>query len=230
MAYETFILNPESLTKILQLGGNQVETLTYLQSALSEKVKKAGSMKEFSDLMVEVRKLVENAEFQDQRLNQLDPWSGAAGSIDKLHAIFSTSDFSAFQEFIATRAANTIPEGEIILDCTVNDKAEYLRAFSMNGKVLEGDTVDAIDSLFTGWLDQPENKMMMKDGVIYSRTDNHEIVQDKNGNAVKERADKIRAMLSNNSFERYVQQKNPGIKIVIQQHLEPGEAPTVPSQ
>lgn len=227
---DTFTLNPESLAKILQLGGNQVETLTYLQSALTEKLKKTGAMSEFADLRDEVKKLVDNAVFQAQKLDNLDPWSGAAGLLDRLHAIFSTTDFSAFQEFMATKAAIKVPEGEITLDCMVSDKAEYIRAFSMNGVVLEGETADAIDALFTGWLDQPENKMIMQDGVIYSKTDKDEIAQDKNEGIVKERADRIRELLNNNSFEHYVQQKNPAINIVINQHVQPEAAPTISSQ
>lgn len=232
MAYETFMLNPESLTKILQLGSSQVETMTYLQSALTEKIKKSNTMSEFADLQSEVTKLVDNAIFQEQSLSNLDPWSGAAGLPDKLHAIYSMTEFSAFQDFMATRAAINVPEGVITLDCMVNDMAEYIRAFSMNGVVLEGETADAIDALFTGWLDQPENKMIMQDGVIYSKTDNDEIAPDKNDSVVKARAEKIRGMLSNkeNGFEQYVQQKKPGTKIAIIQHDPAEVAPTLPSQ
>lgn len=215
---EPFMLNPESLTKILQMAGNQVETLEYLKKGLVEKTRKSGT--EYAELIGEVTKLVDYAVSQAKNLNKLDPWSGNRDLIDKMHAIFTTSEFSAFQNFMADKLASRVPVAPITLDCEINDEAEFLRAYSVNGEVLQGEALEAMDILFNSWLAQPEIGMLMQNGVIHAGTEQGEIVKDVTSNAVKARADQVRELLSDpvRGFERYVQQKKTDAKIDVIQH------------
>ena len=182
------------------------------------------------DLTNEVKKLVENAEYQEQNLSKIDYWSGAAGVGKQLLDHYSTTQLSAFQEFMAAKLASKVPGEKVTMDCIISDEAEFKRAYSIDGKVLEGDALEAMDTLFNAWLAQPGNEMIMQDGIIYSGTDQGEVAKDNSSNAVKERADKVRQLLSDpvKGFESYVQDKKQGAKIEIIRHEEAREEP-VPS-
>lgn len=215
---DPFILHPESLTKILQMAGTQVETLEYLQSALQEKTKTSGT--EYSEVMNEITKLVDYAVSQEQKLNKLNSWSGARDMVDKLRAVFETNEFSTFQDFMAAKLASKVPVEQITLDCEISDQAEFLRAYSINGEVLEGDALEAMDILFNSWLAQPETKMIMNNGVIYSGTDKGEIARDTDASVVKARAERVKELLSDPvlGFESYVQKKKPGAQVQVIRH------------
>jgi hypothetical protein len=223
-----FILNPESLNKILQVAGNRVETLEYLHSALAARLKKSDSMPEYADVLGEIKKMVENAVAQEDKLDKLDVWSGSSRLLDKLKEVFSASEFSAFQDFMATKMVNNVPIEQIILDCQISDEGEFIRAYSIDGKVLEGDRLEAMDTLFNAWLAQAENNMIMQDGIIYSGTDKGEVIKDKSREETKARTDRIRTMLADTKtgFEHYVQQKKPQAQIEIRRHEQEVEKPT----
>ena len=221
-----FLLSPVSLNKMLQMAGNSVETLLYLESALREKINASQAKEAFLPLMQNITDLIENATFQEKNLTQLDPWSGARGLTDKLHAAFNSTKLSEFQDFIATKLLDKIPAESMTLDCVVGDKADFLRAYSKgDGNPLEGEELEAMDRLFNAWLAQPENKMLMQDGVIYRGTDEGEVLQDTSEDTVKARANKIRELLKDpvRGFERYVELKKPGAQVRIVQHEAPQE-------
>lgn len=216
----SFILNPGSFAKILETAGPSVETLEYLASGLTERVEKSRAMAEFSDLIKEVKTLVDNAVFQESNLTKIDIWSGARGLADKLHAAFSGTELSAFQDFIASKLASKVPVEQVTLDCAIDDKAGFVRAYSSNGKLLEGEALDAMDMLFNAYLAQPGNNMIMQDGVIYSGTNSGEVITDETDQAVKQRVSKIRDMLADpvKGFQRYLQDKKPGAHVTVIQH------------
>lgn len=219
-----FILNPDSLNKIVQLVGNQVKTLMYLQSSLNEKTGKA---EEFTDLRVAVNKLVENALFQVKRLVQLDPWSGAAGLVDKLRAYFSATEFGAFQEFIAATSARNIAAEEITLDYAVGKSSQFMRAYTSEGNMLTGEALDAMDTLFNAWL--AKNNMISEGGVIYEGLNTGEIKK-VDGVNVRVNPEKLLALLNGDGFQMYVQKTTSKVNHIITRQNEYEEStPSAPS-
>ncbi len=216
----TFELRSESLAKILEIAGSREETLSYFQSSLNEKINAAEAQADFSDFMPELERLIDNAIYQEQRLSQLDPWSGSLSTLSQLHDIYKATEFSGFQDFMASKSANSVPVEQITLDCMIGDGAEFKRAYSINGQQLDGEALDAMDTLFNAWLAQPENNMIMKDGVIYAAADSGEIKPDQSAAVALARAEKIREMLRDNThgFEHYVQQKKESARVNIVQH------------
>ncbi len=232
-AESRFVLNAESLNKILQLAGNQIDTLAYLQAALKEK---AGNNPEFVGLMQEVGKLVKHAEYQLQAKEKLNPWSLVVAStvndaprlIGLLRAHLSESEFDAFQDFLADTSirhiaeyikSGAIKEGQITLDYAISRSSQFMRAYSSDGNMLEGEALDAMDTLFNRWLGK--NDMISEDGVIYMRTEDN--IRKKNGAPVIADPDKLIAMFNGNGFEKFVQEKHPKVRITIRQndYVEP---------
>lgn len=207
-----FVLSAESLHKILQLAGNQVETLDYLQAALAGKVGKAA---EFAGLIQEVAKLVENAVFQEQEKEKLNPWSGAPKLTDLLGAYFSKTEFSAFQEFMAAKSVNAIEEASITLDYAVSQSAQFKRAYTRDGQMLVGAELDAMDTLFNAWL--AKNNLISQGGSIYAGTSKGEIKQH-NGQPVIADPHALIARLNEGEFERYVHEKNKKITIAVREN------------
>ena len=203
------VLSSESLHKIIQLAGNHVETLEYLQSSLYDKVKKSA---EYAGLMQEVAKLVENAVFQEQEKEKVNPWSGIPGLAGLLKAYYSTTEFSAFQEFMASKSGSNIQEEQIILDYALSRSAEFKRAYTSEGDMLAGASLDAMDILFNAWL--AKNDLISQDGIIYVGTSKGEIKQ-MNGAPVTVDPDKVVALLDGGAFEQYVQEKNHKVHITV---------------
>ena len=216
----SFVLNPESLTKLLELVGNHVETLTYFDAALAVKISQSGMKNEFSDLMNETKKLIESATYREQEKNKLSPWSGEADLMTQLKSYYNQTEFEAFQNFLAGQSASMLPAEVITLDCALSRQSEFMRAYSSEGTLLEGDALVAMDTLFNSWLAQPERQMISKDGVIYAGTDKGEIKLDSEGKPVAADYDKLNQMLGDesNEFARYVNKMNPSVNVVIRQH------------
>lgn len=211
----SFILNAESLNKILQLAGNQVETLDYLQAALSEKI---GKNEEFAGLMEEVTRVVDSAKFQDAEKSKLNSWSGSEGLIDKIRAVFDKTEFGAFQEFMAITSANKIPEEKITLHCALSDKSEFIRAYySDDDNPLSVDEHATMDTLFNTWLASSEHKMISKDGSIFAATEQGEV---DSGKDPKVTAKTLNSLLNDKvlGFAAYLQKIKPGVQLTIQQH------------
>ncbi len=108
--------------------------------------------------------------------------------------------------------------------------AEYKRAYSFNGKMVEGEVLDALDTLFNAWIAQPTPTsrwgFISKDGVIYRGNETGEPVMESDAGAQKAVADELKELLSKTgegSFQSYLQQKNPGIQIEIRLHDAPAE-------
>lgn len=223
-----FVLNGDSLNKILQLAGTQIEILEYLQASLIEK---AGKTPEFTGLMVEVAKLIKNAEYQLQEKEKLNPWSlvtastlnDAPGLIGLLRAHLSKSEFDEFQDFLAESSvrhieeqiqAGKIKEEDIVLDYAIGRSSQFMCAYSSGGYAFEGEEFDSMCKIFNRWL--KENDMLTEDGVIYMRTGDK--IRSENGKPVTADPEKIITMLSGNGFQKFLQEQNPKMRITIRQN------------
>ena len=214
----TFILNPESFSKILEVTGNAVESLTYLLSSLNDKVKKSRSTAEFSELLGEIQTIVDSAKHREDSLNSIDTWSGARGLTDKLHAFFNSTSWTEFQEYIVSKLVNKVPSDEITLDCIIGSQSEFLRAYSgSDGKSLEGEALNAMDNLFNAWL--ALHKMIMQDGFILAATAQGDVIKDAPGDAEK-RAIKLKELIFDpvEGIGRYLSENKSDSKLNIVLH------------
>ena len=222
-----FVLNAESLNKILQLAGNQIDNPAYV------------------GLLQEVGKLVNNAEYQLQATEKLNPWSLVVAStlndaprlIGLLRAHRSESEFDAFQAFLADTSirhikehikSGAIKEGQITLDYAISRSSQFMRAYGSDVNMLEGEALDAMDILFNQWLSK--NGMISEGGVIYMRTGDK--IRKENGAPVIADPDKLIAMFNGHGFEKFVQEKHPKVRITIRQndYVEPTPAAESVSQ
>lgn len=206
---DDFVLNPESLNKILQLAGNQVETLKYMQLAIRDKMGKAV---ELADFITEINKLVANAAYQAREKSRADIWSGAPGLTEHLRNLFSQTEFSAFQEFMATSSVDNLDADQIIMDYALSRSAQFMRAYTCDGNALTGEALDSMDTLFNAWL--AKNQMISEGGIIYEGTSAGEIKQVK-GASVHVNPDKLDALLSGNEFEQYVKEKTTKVSEIL---------------
>ena len=200
------IPTPAALNKAIEVAGNQIETLAYFATNLQESLIKGGLVKECKQLLEEVKKLVDNAQFRED--NKGNPWLGDVAQIP----VINETDFNLFQKFLATTSATELKEDKVILDCALSDSAEFLRAYSNE----KGELLDAIDTLFNAWL--AENNMISKGGVIYAGTAQGDILEDKKGNPVAVPAEKLRAMLNTGEFAQFVQKNNPAVQVNVRLH------------
>ncbi len=219
-----FVLNPQSLERILQVAGNQVETLKYLEAAL---LKKTGKNVMFAGLMAEVNKIVANATFHAQQKDLLDPWSGDPKLVELLHKHFATSEFEAFQEFMARTSAANVNADKITMDYAVSKSGQFLRAYSSEDNPLATEALASMDTLFNAYL--AKSNLISEGGVIYQGTPAGGIKQD-NGSPVHAMPEEVIALLSGNTFADYVNEKAKSarqITISIRQNEYPEEAPSM---
>ncbi len=83
--------------------------------------KKLGKSQEYADVMDKITTLVDNSRFQVQEKGKINVWLDGYKAISQLGAWFDKSEFIAFQEFLASKAAVEIPAGKYILDCLISD-------------------------------------------------------------------------------------------------------------
>ena len=109
----------------------------------------------------------------------------------------------------------------------MSDSAEFIRGYSNeDGKLLEDDELEAMDTLFNAWL--AENKMISQGGVIYAGTAKGEIERDKKGHSIIAPAEKLRTLLDKtDDFSRFVQKNNPAaeVKVRLHEYAEPKAGP-----
>jgi hypothetical protein len=205
------IPTPDALNKAIEVACNQIETLKYFATNLHASLEKSGLLKKCEQLILEVEKLVANAQFRED--NKGNPWLGNMAQMPDSNE----TDFNLFQKFLATTSATELKEDKVILDCALSDSAEFLRAYSNEkGELLEDDELNAIDTLFNAWL--AENNMISKGGVIYAGTAKGDILEDKKGNPVAVPAEKLRAMLDAGDFSQFVQKNNPAVQVNVRLH------------
>lgn len=219
VGYKASLPSPESLNKAVEVASNQLETLQYLAANLYTSLEKSGLVKECAQLIDEVGKLVANAQFNAD--NQVNAW---LGNVKKVLAANSISDFASFHNFLASMSASELKQQAVFLDCALSDSSEFIRGYSNEtGDVLEGDELQAMDTLFNAWL--AENDMLSKGGVIYQATAHGDIAQDKKGNALIVPAEKLRTLLDKTTeFADFVQKNNKGVQVAVRVH--PYDTPT----
>lgn len=227
--------NADSWMKLVEIAGKQLESLEYLEQAAHSFLKKEGLLKEYEGVMSELTLIVKNAQFQES--TKISPWLG-----DTQRLSFNQTDFSLFHKFLASENAKAVvalfasqPEGtENIMNYAVSVAGQYIRNFTFDGEVLEGEPLAEMDALFNAWL--VENNMINAEGVIYERTEAGDVKQDKRGNPVVMDSEKFKDMLhsKNKGLEHYVQaelskfipeKKNIHFQIKGHDYVEPKVAP-----
>lgn len=201
--------NAESWKKLVETAGRQLESLEYLEQAAAVLLKKEGLLKEYDGLMHELTQMVANARFQDD--TKASPWLGDAERLS-----FNQTDFSLFHRFLASENAKAVvalfaeqPEGtENVMNYAISETGEYIRNFTLDDAILEGDSLSEMDALFNAWL--VENNMINSDGVIYERTDSGEIQRDQNG------APKV---VNSEQFKETLHSQNKGLEPYVQREL-----------
>ena len=195
-----------SWRKLVEIAGKQVESLEYLERAASSFLKKEGLLKAYDGLMKELSQIVKNAQFQEN--TKVSPWLG-----DTQRLALNETDFSLFHKFLASENAkavaalfaNQTPGTENIMNYAVSVAGEYIRNFTFEGDVLEGQALAEMDGLFNAWL--VDNNMINSDGVLYERTAAGEIKRDPKGKPAIMDSEKFKDLLHDQTkgFEHYVQ-------------------------
>ena len=116
------------------------------------------------------------------------------------------------------------------MNYAISQAGEYIRNFTFDGVILEGDSLGEMDALFNAWL--VENNMINLDGVIYQGTGKGEILY-RNNKPMTVNADDFKNLLNNETtgFKSYVQgelrkfmpEKNAGSHFEIQGHAFPAQ-------
>lgn len=135
-----------------------------------------------------------------------------------------SSDFNNMQKNIAEEAASKaidLINGNLRLDIAINNSAQLLRGYSVEGKALDANVVDSLDKLFNAWL--AGKGVISKGSTLYEATENGEIKKGSQGKEIKADAERIKSLLNDKDqgFAQFLDKK--GIKdITIQQQEYPG--------
>jgi hypothetical protein len=220
--------NADSWRKLVEISGKQLESLEYLEQAAAAFLKKKGLLKEYEGLMHELTQMVENARFQEN--TKASPWLG-----DTQRLSFNQTDFSLFHKFLASENAKAVvalfaEDTEKVMNYAISQAGEYIRNFTFDGVMLEGESLGEMDALFNAWL--VENKMINSDGVIYQGTGKGEILY-RNNKPMTVNADDFKNLMNNETkgFKSYVQaelrkfmpEKNAGDPFEIKDHAFPAQ-------
>ena len=198
--------NADSWRKLVEIAGKQLESIEYLEKAAHSFLKKEGLLKEYDGLMKELTQIVKNAQFQEN--TKVSPWLG-----DTQRLALNETDFALFHKFLASENTKAVvslfanqPAGtENVMNYAVSVAGEYIRNFTFEGGVLEGESLAEMDGLFNAWL--VENNMINSEGVIYERTEAGEVKHDKKGKPVTMNSETFKDMLHSKTtgFAHYVQ-------------------------
>jgi hypothetical protein len=213
------MFDAEAIRKVVEITST-LDGVEYFQQQLHSMLEKRNQLQAYSTLLKEVSLMVDSARYQDQHRGT--PWSG-----DTYRPYLPQSDFASFQQFLASMSAQSIQQQQITLDCALSDASEYKRAFSSDGELLDGESLDAMDTLYNAWL--AEQQLISKGGVIYQGTEEGDIREDKQGNPIKANAERLRAMMMDDKrgFSAYVKTNNKDIQMIIHQHTyeQPQQSP-----
>lgn len=201
----------QSWQKLIEVIGGRLDSFEYLRDQAQVLIKQSSDSEQFMSLLKELDVLVEQATYREE--TQGNPWLGL---VDKLK--FELNDFSLFHQFMADRYATAVNAEEITLDYALSDDLEYIRAFSSDGEALEDSSLVAMDTLFNSWL--AEHHMVMQDGIIYSGTDNGEIMRDKKGALMTADVDVVKKIINHivDGFQAFVKKNNDKLTIKVVEH------------
>lgn len=205
----------EELLAAMKLAENDIEAARYLAQRFREILTEANMLDKSKDILEKVEDYAKYVEYK--LLLKAQPWSAEIG--DK-------SDFGNMQRNIGDDAATKIKaamengqiNGEIKLDIALNDLAQLLRGYSVDGKPMDPKLVDLMDKLFNSWL--AENEIISQGSTLHE-CDENGLAKEQTAEEKQRTVEKIKELISNNQegFAKYL--KDKGITINIQQHKFP---------
>ncbi|WP_419419988.1 hypothetical protein ACNVED_01375 [Legionella sp. D16C41] len=214
--------NKDAILKALEVASLTPEAAAYLYKRLSDTLSKV-NIEASDEVIKRVGKFVKDVNYRFD--NRADSWGG------NLKAIRTDFQNAQYNHGISSLkdVSSTLTDGNIKMDFAINDEAQLLRAFSIDGQPLDAQTATALDNLFNAWL--AENEMVSKDSVIYeSEADGHTKV-DKNGKAIKADAERVRQLIADrdqgfgqyltDKLQRHVDDKN--LTASVQRHNYPAQ-------
>lgn len=151
------------------------------------------------------------------------------------------TDFVSLQQFLADQSVDNIKSllsdagllneqgelnGDIELDFAVNDQAQFVRGYKLNGKPMQDATmVEMLDDVFKAWL--AEKGMFYKDGQLYQVDVMGKIMKNQNGQELLMNKEEIfnRLLDKKNGFAAYLNKQ--GMKATVHRRAFPETATEV---
>lgn len=136
------------------------------------------------------------------------------------------TDFKSLQQFLAEHSVETVKgllkqsdlldengelKGELQLDFAINDDAQFVRGYKLNGQPIKSKAmIELLDDVFKAWL--AEKGMFYKNGQLVDVDDMGKIKQNENGKDVLMQREEVfnRLQDDKNGFSSYL--KNQGIQ------------------
>lgn len=203
----------ESILDAMTVAETSVEAAQYLATRVREIFTKAKVLDQFQDVMLKVDEFAQYTAFRLTASTQ--PWAGEQ---------VQGSGFENMQQNAANDAVNHLanyiePGQNIQFAIAINDDAQFLRGYAVDGDDMEKDAVACFNKLFEDWL--AEHNLISKNSTLFVADDHGSLKKDKAGSPIKADAQQLKELISGNQgYSSYL--ANKGINLSIQLMPYPG--------
>lgn len=221
-SYQNITLpNQEALSKCKEVATTP-EGACYFAEQFEKRLDKAGKVSMEQAAIANIRQFSEMISMQREMKSNC--WEGE---------MVSGTDFHNLQQNVAVKSAeflNSRVEGNIRMDFALNDKAQLLRGYSVNGKLMEEESTHSLDNLFNAWL--ASQNLMSKGSVIYAVDDKGKILRDDKGVPIVVNTDRLNTKIlseGEDGFTHFLQKHSKQLQLTLKQRSYPAATkPEIP--
>lgn len=203
-------------------SASKVKMAIFLLEKFNKKFE--GQLKKNEPAIQEMQQLLHDLQERMLKIDSVESKTNAKVWMGSLPA--GKDELNFYEQFASVDIKDIKPIRQLKMDYAINNQGQFLRGYSSNNQVLDGDNTFKMDALFNGWL--VSHQLHNQDGVIYKTDINGVILLDANRRQqVVDTPDFInRFEDSNQGFLSYAQKLDNTMQLSIVKQDHPSEQAT----